>query len=658
MQLKNAPSEGLLSCKINFTSEGAYYYVCIKADQATDWQVKSELNKPCGTIDFPSQKNIDFYIFARNAKFDTPSLDIKNEHIQNKNYESFSEAIEEYIKNNYDNDCSSGCYIPIKFISGIDQTLTIKNIKLVYNEGTKISTSLYDAIKKIPTINMGFKKLDLKYSNITVTETSGDFSLYLNGNLIGSKKIKIIKMAEITDIFPKTVAAGVLTTFTIKLSNKSDITSYEWDFGDNAEKTTSSNQAEHTYTEIKDYELEVTIIDKNGNKNSKTFTISVVSPEQIIPVEIENKRENLINLKNKTGHLPNWIRDYVNKMIDLEELNNSLNKIEEDFNDASDEDEYIRIMLDLNSLNIPQTITKSEFGSNIFVPEEQRIDLDNLRKAGAGTYNSSLEEGYKKAIIGWILENANANYNYSVYSFIYPEKIEPILTLFSLKLNPTNTTYLVLEGEPVFKGDYETYDDFYYLSIDSKKTIEFLYPGKVLLEEPLEEEEKLILKNYQLLTIKPRLYLLNGKEKEVSSEVLNVFKKNNWPFLIIDLLEEFEAVGLTKEERITLGLPARDELDLLIKEAYKLLNLITFFTILKPNEVRAWTLKKGEKVLEAAEKIHSDFKKNFICAEIINWKDLIETGGLQNAKEKGVIRTEGKEYIVQDGDVVIIKHSA
>lgn len=286
------------------------------------------------------------------------------------------------------------------------------------------------------------------------------------------------------------------------------------------------------------------------------------------------------------------------------------------------------------------------------------VDIAGLIKGshkGEGLGNKFLAEIRETDAIIYILRAFSKENIPSVLGKVNPleekEVLDTELIMKDLETVEKRIEHLEKEAKRGIKEITEELEIF-------KKTKKLLEEGKVLLEEPLEEEEKLILKNYQLLTIKPRLYLLNGKEKEVSSEVLNVFKKNNWPFLIIDLLEEFEAVGLTKEERITLGLPARDELDLLIKEAYKLLNLITFFTILKPNEVRAWTLKKGEKVLEAAEKIHSDFKKNFICAEIINWKDLIETGGLQNAKEKGVIRTEGKEYIVQDGDVVIIKHSA
>jgi hypothetical protein len=157
--------------------------------------------------------------------------------------------------------------------------------------------------------------------------------------------------------------------------------------------------------------------------------------------------------------------------------------------------------------------------------------------------------------------------------------------------------------------------------------------------------------------MKPRLYLLNGRDEEVPKEIIEEFKKNDWPLLIIDLLTENEAVDLNKEERKSLDLPADSELDLLIKKSYEILGLITFLTT-GPDETRAWTIKKGAKAPQAAGEIHSDFEKNFIKAEAVNWKELLDCGGFIQAKEKGLIRTEGKEYIVRDGDVIEIKHSA
>lgn len=190
-----------------------------------------------------------------------------------------------------------------------------------------------------------------------------------------------------------------------------------------------------------------------------------------------------------------------------------------------------------------------------------------------------------------------------------------------------------------------------------KKAQEILANGKVLIDETWIEEERKILNSYQLLTFKPKLYLLNGREDEVSVETKDILKKNNWDFLVIDVATELEAADLSPEERVFLGLPAELKIDSLIKESYKLLDLLTFFTT-GPDETRAWTLKRGKTAPQAGGAIHSDFEKFFIKAEVISWNDLIEASGFSEAREKGLMRTEGKEYVVKDGDVIEIKSNA
>jgi len=186
------------------------------------------------------------------------------------------------------------------------------------------------------------------------------------------------------------------------------------------------------------------------------------------------------------------------------------------------------------------------------------------------------------------------------------------------------------------------------------KAKKLLEEGKILSEQQWPEEDLKVISPYHLLTMKPRLYLLNGKDEEVSPEITEELKKNSWPFLIIDVLIEFEAVGLSSQERETLELPLETELDSLIKKAYEILGLITFFTT-GPDEIRAWTVKKGCLAPQAGGVIHSDFESNFIKAEVINWKELLDSNGFAHARETGLIRTEGKEYAVQDGDVIKIK---
>ncbi len=191
------------------------------------------------------------------------------------------------------------------------------------------------------------------------------------------------------------------------------------------------------------------------------------------------------------------------------------------------------------------------------------------------------------------------------------------------------------------------------------KIKDFLDKGLILSEQGFSPEETIVLKDCQLLTTKPRLYLLNGKDEEVPIEIIETFKKNNWQFLIVDILAEFEFndSSFKKEDRQSLGLNFEPELDILIKESYRLLDLITFLTT-GPDETRAWTVPIGTKAPQAAGQIHSDFENHFIKAEVVSYNDLMASGSYAVAREKGLLRTEGKEYVVKDGDVIEIKHNA
>ncbi len=179
------------------------------------------------------------------------------------------------------------------------------------------------------------------------------------------------------------------------------------------------------------------------------------------------------------------------------------------------------------------------------------------------------------------------------------------------------------------------------------------------------EEEKGLLKAYQFITLKPVLYIANVDEEGISgNELTEVVKRiaesEQAEFVIICGKLEAELSQLSEEERNefleAMGMK-ESALNRLIKAGYRILNLITFFTA-NENEARAWTVKRGTKVIEAAGKIHSDMQKGFIKAEVINCDDLFKFSSLTEAKEAGVVRIEGRDYEVKDGDLIYIKFKA
>lgn len=176
-------------------------------------------------------------------------------------------------------------------------------------------------------------------------------------------------------------------------------------------------------------------------------------------------------------------------------------------------------------------------------------------------------------------------------------------------------------------------------------------------------DEKALLDSFNLLTYKPVLYAMNVKEEDLASgndlvEKVQAYAldEGSEAFIVCAQIEQ-EIAELDEEEKLMfledLGISASG-LDRLIAASYKLLGLISYLTA-GPKEVRAWTITKGTKAPGAAGKIHSDFERGFIRAEIVAYKDLMEAGSYNGAKEKGQVRVEGKDYVVQDGDIILFR---
>ena len=173
----------------------------------------------------------------------------------------------------------------------------------------------------------------------------------------------------------------------------------------------------------------------------------------------------------------------------------------------------------------------------------------------------------------------------------------------------------------------------------------------------LSENEKKVIKGLQLLTNKPILYVVNvNEDQKIDKNSILPEIKNK---LFIPIKFELDLMDLSPEEvQEFKNETALDEnvssLDDLVKNCYDLLGLITYITTGKI-ETRAWTIKKDSTAPQAGSAIHSDFEEKFIRANIINWQKLLDSGSMSNATEQGLLRTEGKEYIVQDGDVIEFK---
>jgi len=236
---------------------------------------------------------------------------------------------------------------------------------------------------------------------------------------------------------------------------------------------------------------------------------------------------------------------------------------------------------------------------------------------------------------------------------VNPERDRDIIQLELIMADLATVEKRIRSAEHEIKsGDKEATKLFETL----KKIKQTLEQGRMASEIELTNDEKKSIKELSLLTIKPIIYVKNIDENYLQItnyrlQITNYISINAKLEAELTDLPEAELKEYLRELNIT-----ETGLDKLIVASYNILDLITFLTS-GPKETRAWTIKKGAKAPEAAGAIHTDFEKNFIRAEVCNWQDFIKYGGDVGVKEKGLMRIEGKDYVMQDGDTVYFRVS-
>lgn len=195
------------------------------------------------------------------------------------------------------------------------------------------------------------------------------------------------------------------------------------------------------------------------------------------------------------------------------------------------------------------------------------------------------------------------------------------------------------------------------------KLKELLERGQSLRLFQWDEEERALIEELSLLSAKPVIYAANVSEDDLAGEspmvadVKALAEESGASVLVICAAIESEVAELEPEEaRAFLAEMGVSEpgLDRLVRLAYEKLDLVTFYTV-KGTETRAWAVRRGTRAPEAAGKIHQDMQRGFIRAEVIDWESFVRLGSLANAREQGALRSEGKDYVIQDGDVVLFR---
>lgn len=310
-----------------------------------------------------------------------------------------------------------------------------------------------------------------------------------------------------------------------------------------------------------------------------------------------------------------------------------------------------------------QKLSKFSNSAKTICSAVEFVDIAGLVKgasAGEGLGNKFLANIREVDVIAEVVRVFEDSDITHVHEEVNPmDDIEVINLELAMADLETVTKRLGNIQKDIKKGDKEAAAE----EVVLKKLESALTAGKLARSIVLEAKEEKIVKQLHLLTTKPIIYVLNRQSEgmNITDERLDVLmqflEKSGSAHIELDAHVESDLQGVAGEDkeefRREYGI-LDDGVDQLIKKGYELLNLITFFTT-GEDETRGWAIKRGSTAPEAGAAIHTDFKDKFIKADVIEWDKLLEVGSYATAREKGLIRTEGKEYVVKDGDVIEFK---
>jgi len=307
------------------------------------------------------------------------------------------------------------------------------------------------------------------------------------GEFVPNEKIESNKMIKIISLNPLSTAVGYLTEFVVEVEGE-NITKYEWEFGDNTNNvTTTQNTVNHTYNSTGIYALKITL---NSNLSySKTFNINVSYPKDRINQMITEREINLEYSKTRVKEFSEFYQERLGLFLDLNYSETELNRIKTEFaRTGLNDSDYVKIMADLIALKIPKSIGIIGGADYVpFYPDENDIAVDVLADIGGGNYDSSKENEYLNSINLWYQENLDVKLKHDEISFNYGDYNETI-NIFELKINSDNSEdyYVVLEKLNNFEfnndNSKKTEGNYNYVKIFGDQTIVFSTTSNVDFE--------------------------------------------------------------------------------------------------------------------------------------------------------------------------------
>ncbi len=478
--------------------ESEEYYMCISAIGGdADYRIRGYTDPAplCGFPYLPAgQETAAYRIFVEGKEF--ASIGSLNIGPTLSSGEDLSSMVYNYLVQKYGvssgkTDCSTGCIVPIKIISSLEQGGNFKNLESKYSTtaGPRVSESFYDIAESPSKITSeNFQRLYLDQTEFRTPGEPGSyaFTLSLNSEEIILEGIEVKNVPIIRSIEPALTTTGFPTTFEVKVTLPKNVSvkNYEWEFFDTGgnvtrTETTTINKIIHIYNEIGTYNLKVSATDTKGLSSSKTFEINVTSPKELISTKLEEIDKNIEEINSFTSALPLFQKTAINSVLKVENISSQLERLEQEYNDALTPEENItklnEIIGELFGIKVPNLIFKSiQADSSLFFPELKFIDIDSIQAVAGGNYTGGNEENYKKAVSAWQLENLGVTFDFNRFSADYDTGIESLVSTLELKTEEkSDITYDYFIFVPALEGigfdkSMQQKDGFYYTALGDK----------------------------------------------------------------------------------------------------------------------------------------------------------------------------------------------
>lgn len=424
------------------------YFVCVGATSASSYRIRTETRNPCGTNSFGESYPIDYEIYAKNLKFDSPLLNINEATLLNTTGTSLRSSIETYLSSAYGNKCNPSCILPIVF-TGAQQQLSFSNVQLVYNpagaQGAMTNT-LYSLQTTTPVITSGMLELDLLKANFTIptTGTYRYLDFYIGNDRVFREPISVSAGFDFS-ITPLFAPFGQKTTFSVKNSNA---TQTIWTFEGGAPETVLGNSTSYTFSTEGQKSVSVNVLLADGRSSTKSFTITVGDARSAANETLRNYERALASFSSNVSTLPPVIAGQVRAVLNVSELSASVSSYRVMFNNATNESEYADIMSALSGLKVPARVSQSASGTVPLIiglaqidpmPYVQRVDSE-----------LTVEPSHVQSkLIEWNQENFEGSIQFTAYTVYYAlGDSERIATLFTVQPQPqqgvSEAPYLVL----------------------------------------------------------------------------------------------------------------------------------------------------------------------------------------------------------------------